>query len=132
VLPATARLTRSDDFRLVTRQGRRTGGQRIVVHALIPPDPAPDMVQTNTGPRVGFVVSKAVGNSVVRHRVVRRLRHVVRDRLGTLPAGSSLIVRALPSAAAASSAELRQDFDVALRRLRLGREHDANSDGGGA
>lgn len=137
MLPASARLTRSDDFRLVTRQGRRTGGQRIVVHALVPPDPA-DVVSTRTGPRVGFVVSKAVGNSVVRHRVARRLRHVVRDRLGTLPAGSSLIVRALPSAAAASSAELRQDFDVALRRLRLGgtaptgRGHGANDDGGGA
>jgi ribonuclease P protein component len=73
------------------------------------------------------VVSKAVGNSVIRHRVTRRLRHVVRDRLGTLPDGSSLIVRALPAAAEASSAELRQDFDAALRRLRL----MVNDDGGG-
>lgn len=123
MLPATARLTRSDDFRLVTRQGRRTGGPRIVVHAL---PPTTDVVQTNVAPRVGFVVSKTVGNSVTRHRVARRLRHIVRDRLGTLPPGSSLIVRALPSAAAASSADLRQDFDVALRRLRL----TANSEGG--
>lgn len=127
MLPATARLTRSEDFRQVTRQGRRAAGRRLVVHALQSVD-APDMVQTNSGVRVGFVVSKAVGNSVVRHRVARRLRHVVRDRLGTLPAGSSLIVRALPSAAAASSAEFRQDFDVALRRLRLA----VNNDGGGA
>lgn len=104
----------------MTRRGRRAGGSRIVVHALA------EEVQTSASPRVGFVVSRAVGNSVVRHRVVRRLRHVVRDRLGTLPAGSSLIVRALPSAAEASSAELRQDFDAALRRLRL----RANNDGG--
>jgi ribonuclease P protein component len=67
--------------------------------------------------RVGFVVSKAVGNSVVRHRVSRRLRHLMRDRLGTLPAGCSLVVRALPAAAAASSAELGVDIDAALRRL---------------
>jgi ribonuclease P protein component len=126
VLPATARLTRSEEFRQVTRQGRRVGGRRIVVHAASPADVA-DMVQTNGNARVGFVVSKAVGNSVVRHRVARRLRHVVRDRLGTLPPGSSLIVRALPSAAGASSAEFRQDFDAALRRLRLA----ANDDGGG-
>jgi ribonuclease P protein component len=67
--------------------------------------------------RVGFVVSKAVGNSVVRHRVSRRLRHLMRDRLGTLPTGCSLVVRALPAAAAASSAELGIDLDAALRRL---------------
>jgi ribonuclease P protein component len=118
VLPATARLTRSEDFRLVTRQGRRVGGPRLVVHVLARADG--EMVQT----KVGFVVSKAVGNSVTRHRVARRLRHVVRDRLGTLPAGSTLIVRALPSAADASSAEFRQDFDAALRRLRLISEND--------
>jgi ribonuclease P protein component len=97
-----------------------------VVHAVPGTDPA-EVVQTIPSPRVGFVVSKAVGNSVVRHRVARRLRHVVRDRLGTLPIGSALIVRALPSAAEASSAELRQDFDAALRRLRL----TINNDGGG-
>jgi ribonuclease P protein component len=126
VLPATARLTRSEEFRQVTRQGRRAGGRRIVVHAVSPVDSA-DVVQTKENARVGFVVNKAVGNSVVRHRVARRLRHVVRDRLGTLPPGSSLIVRALPSAAGASSAEFGQDFDAALRRLRL----VANNDGGG-
>ena len=125
MLPATARLTRSEDFRLVTRQGRRAGGPRIVVHAMVPA--GDQVVQTTSGARVGFVVSKAVGNSVTRHRVVRRLRHVVRDRLGTLPAGSALIVRALPSAAAATSAEFRQDFDAALRRLRL----PVNNNGGG-
>jgi ribonuclease P protein component len=117
VLPAAARLTRSEDFRQVTRNGRRAGGPRIVVHAVtVPPR---ELVQTMAGPRVGFVVSRAVGNSVVRHRVARRLRHVLRDRLGTLPAGTSLIVRALPSAAGASSAEFGQDVDAALRRLRL-------------
>jgi ribonuclease P protein component len=123
MLPATARLTRSEDFRLVTRQGRRAGGPRIVVHAL---NTAQSVADPQAGPKVGFVVSKAVGNSVVRHRVARRLRHVVRDRLGTLPAGSALIVRALPSAAEASSADFRQDFDAALRRLRL----MVNNDGG--
>jgi ribonuclease P protein component len=67
--------------------------------------------------RVGFVVSKAVGNSVIRHRVSRRLRHLMRDRLGTLPTGCTLVVRALPAAAAASSADLGVDLDAALRRL---------------
>lgn len=67
--------------------------------------------------KVGFVVSKAVGNSVVRHRVSRKLRHVVRDRLARLPEGTSLVVRALPASAEASSADLAADFDAALRKL---------------
>jgi ribonuclease P protein component len=70
-------------------------------------------------------VSKAVGNSVVRHRVSRKLRHLVRDRLGTLTPGSTLVIRALPAAATASSAELGSDLDAAVRRLKL-----APADGG--
>jgi len=94
-----------------------------VVHAVVPTDPSADV------PRAGFVVSKAVGNSVVRHRVSRRLRHLVLHRLGTLPSGSSLVVRALPPAATASSAELGADLDAALKRLSLlpGRRSDGSA-----
>ena len=93
----------------------------------------PVMAEAGAVPRVGFVVSKAVGNSVVRHRVARRLRHLVRDRLGTVRPGCTLVVRALPSAASAASADLGSDIDSALRRLRLGREQsDKDTETGGA
>ncbi|MET9259232.1 ribonuclease P protein component [Amycolatopsis sp. NPDC004079] len=115
MLPAGARLRRSEDFRVVLRRGSRAGRRRLVVHALTT-DPS---VAASFAARAGFVVSKAVGNSVVRHRVTRRLRHLVSARLGTLPAGTSLVVRALPPAASASSAELDSDLDAALRRLGL-------------
>ena len=59
-----------------------------------------------------------MGNAVVRHRVSRRLRHVVAGRLAELPAGAMLVVRALPPAADASSAELATDLDSALRAAR--------------
>jgi len=123
VLPAAARLRRSEDFRVVLRRGSRAGRRRLVVHALTTdPSDAADAVQfddTASAARAGFVVSKAVGNSVVRHRVTRRLRHLVSARLGTLPPGSALVVRALPPSASASSAELGADLDAALRRLGL-------------
>jgi ribonuclease P protein component len=70
--------------------------------------------------RVGFVVGRAVGGSVVRHRTVRRLRHLVRDRLGQLPDGALLVVRALPPAGTADSAALGRDLDATLDRLGLG------------
>jgi ribonuclease P protein component len=127
VLPAAARLTGSDDFRLVTRKGRRAGRPRLVVHAITAEEITRFGVATSGSTRVGFVVSKAVGNSVVRHRVARRLRHLFRDRLGTVAPGCSLVVRALPPAAGADSAELGKDIDSALRKLRL-----AVGDNGGA
>jgi ribonuclease P protein component len=55
---------------------------------LLVPVAAPD--PADAPPRAGLVVSRAVGGSVVRHRVARRLRHLLRPRLATLPAGSVL------------------------------------------
>jgi ribonuclease P protein component len=107
VLPARSRLTRRDEFASVLRQGRRGGRSRLVVHLMRTPG--------EDGPRAGFVVSRAVGGSVVRHRVSRRLRHLVAARLSELPPDARLVVRALPPAAESSSAELAEDLDAALR-----------------
>jgi ribonuclease P protein component len=41
----------------------------------------------------------------------------MRERLHLLPPGSTLVVRALPAAATASSTELSSDLDAALRGL---------------
>jgi ribonuclease P protein component len=64
---------------------------------------------------VGFVVSKAVGNAVVRNRVRRRLRHLARGQLAKVPAGVNLVVRALPQAAVTPKA-LPEDLDRAWSR----------------
>jgi ribonuclease P protein component len=68
-------------------------------------------------------VSKAVGGAVVRNLVKRRLRHLMRDRLCLLPAGSLVVVRALPGAGEADHDELARDLDAALQRLLGGATH---------
>jgi ribonuclease P protein component len=108
VLPAPHRLSRGGDLRHVVRTGRSAGGDTLVVHLLRRDRPGPA--------RVGFVVGRSVGNSVVRHRVQRRLRHLCRERLSLLPAGSELVVRALPGTARASYAELGAELDRCLQR----------------
>ena len=113
MLPAPARLRRREDFTLAVRRGSRAGRGTLVGHSL-PPDP---VGAPAPAARAGFVVGRAVGNSVVRHRTVRRLRHLVRARLDRLPAGSILVIRALPPAAEADSASLGRDLDAALTRL---------------
>lgn len=101
----------------------------LVVHLDRTPDGDRTAPRSHPGdtPRVGFVVSRAVGGSVVRHTVTRRLRHLVRARLGALPAGSSVVVRALPGAATASSQQLGADLDAALERAvrKSGKSADA-------
>jgi ribonuclease P protein component len=115
VLAAEQRLRDSNAFRRTVRSGRRAGSSALVVHlgggALAPAE---------RGPRVGLVVSKAVGNAVVRNRVKRRLRHVVKPFLAQLPASSELVVRALPLAAGMTSAELRAELGRCLDRVGRG------------
>jgi ribonuclease P protein component len=47
-----------------------------------------------SSPKIGFVVSRAIGGSVTRHRVQRQLRHASRDSLYLLPQSSMVVVRA--------------------------------------
>jgi ribonuclease P protein component len=91
----------------------------MVLHYLPerPVTPTPGDAGTVGGPRAGFVVGRAVGNSVVRHRVTRRLRAVVHDQLDRLPPTADLVVRARPEAATASSADLRRDLTAGLDRV---------------
>lgn len=105
MLPARNRMRQSEDFAAVIRRGTRASSPRLVVHVDL----------TRDSSLVGFVVSKAVGNSVVRHRVTRQLRHIIRDLMGAQELGH-LVVRALPAAADSSSDELRKDLMAALAR----------------
>jgi ribonuclease P protein component len=70
--------------------------------------------------QVGYVVSKAVGNAVVRNRVKRRLRHLTREHLPSLeeiPGRVVLVVRALPAAGTASNACLGEDLSRVVSRV---------------
>ena len=129
MLAATQRLRRSTDFAAAVRGGRRAGRGAVVVHLRISPGlqpsvPPPSGAENAAEPapagsldspaRAGFVVSKAVGNAVIRNQVRRRLRHLVRARMDALPPGALLVVRALPAAAGAPSSALGVDLDAAL------------------
>lgn len=105
MLPAANRLRRRRDLADTMRRGRRSARPTLVVHAL-----ATGTAQT----LVGFAVGRKVGNSVVRSRVTRRLRHVVRPLLADLAPGYQLVVRARPPAALAGSGELASDLRAAL------------------
>ncbi|MBP2704678.1 ribonuclease P protein component [Microbispora sp. RL4-1S] len=110
MLPSASRMRRGEDFADAIRRGRRAGRPTLVVHFNA-------HEEAGGPPLVGFVVSKAVGGAVVRNRVKRRLRHLMRSRVESLPRGSLLVVRANPPAASARSEHLAAELDVALDRL---------------
>jgi ribonuclease P protein component len=126
MLAAAQRIRRSTDFADTIRTGRRTGRGALVVHLTVPQTSAPESADAAGEPappvRAGFVVSKAVGNAVHRNRVRRRLRHLVRDRLAGLPAGTDVVVRALRGAAELSYGQLGADLDGALAAAQRGRQ----------
>lgn len=90
-----------------SRAGRRLLTGHLLVRADCPDEPA----------RVGFVVSRAVGGAVTRNAVRRRLRHLARGYLDSLPGGSLLVVRANPQAAAARQADLAAELDLVMGTL---------------
>ena len=128
MLPAQARLRRRPEFTAVVRSGRRAGRPTMVLHYL-PERPADAGGAQSTSAarnpararaasaRVGLVVGRAVGNSVVRHRVSRRLRAAAAQELHRLPSSADLVLRARPEAAAADFGTLRADLARGLDRL---------------
>lgn len=114
MLPAAHRLRRSVDFERTVRRGTRAGRSTLVVHLLVPDENVSD--PGSGTPQVGFVVSKAVGNSVQRNLVKRRLRAAALGQLSVLPDSARAVVRALPPSAGATYADLDRDLDSCLRR----------------
>ncbi|MBB1510910.1 ribonuclease P protein component [Tessaracoccus sp. MC1756] len=107
MLPKSQRLKRPSDFGITVRHGSRAATPTVVVHVRHPQQNPPECT------RVGFVVSKKVGNAVTRNRVKRRLRHLASALTSPFP--TDVVVRALPGAAV-DEARLGSDFADAWRR----------------
>lgn len=82
--PKLARLKKRAEF-LAVRGGEKRRGPLFLMEVLQRGDDGP--------PRVGFTVTKKVGNAVVRNRVRRRLREAVRlHAAGDMIAGNDYVV----------------------------------------
>lgn len=109
MLPRARRLRRPAEFTDTFRRGVRAGRRTVVVHVALPAEE-----RSHSSARFGFAVSRAVGDAVARNQVTRRLRHIAATHTGELPAGTSVVVRALPPAADATFEALSADFQSAL------------------
>ena len=89
MLPKNARITTPADFSRVTKSGIRATTESFVGYLYIQPAPK------DTQSRAGLIVGKSAGGSVQRHRLSRKLRHLIAPELSKFPQGSLLVIRAL-------------------------------------
>ena len=101
-------LKRNEDFRRVYARGKSYANRYLVMYAL--------ENQTDKN-RLGISVSKKVGNSVVRHRVIRLIRVSHRIREESFNSGLDMVVVARKSA----KDKTCQEIESAL--LHLGKLH---------
>ena len=98
-------------------KGKSTADRNLVLYAL---DNGTDTS------RYGISVSKKTGNSVVRHRIKRRIREICRLNEDTFHKGKDFVIIARKPAAEADYAELQKSLRGLMRGLR---RRDDKSDG---
>ncbi|MFJ5862234.1 ribonuclease P protein component [Pseudarthrobacter sp. NPDC092439] len=106
MLATRNRLRTAADFSTTVRSGVRNGRRNVVLYAAA--------IAADEPSRIGFIVSKSVGNAVVRNLVKRRLREAGAASLREHGTGLAIVVRALPASASASWAQLSSDYNAAL------------------
>jgi ribonuclease P protein component len=87
-----------------------------LVLSMVVPDAAADSSAVPAAQaRAAVIAGRRVGDAVTRNRVKRRMRELLRARLPELPAGSLLVMRALPGAERATFAQMGGWLDAAAR-----------------
>ena len=110
--PAPARLKRRAEFLRIAAKGRKAATHGLVLQALPHADPGPA--------RIGFTVTKKIGNAVVRNRTRRRLKEAARLELAERPvAGVDLVLIGREGTRRRDFLQLRDDLVRALRKTAV-------------
>ena len=104
------RLTRSEDFKRVRRDGKSYAHPLVVF-----------IVQNNDQPRVrvGVAAGKSVGTAVYRNRAKRLLREVMRSLIPNIASGSDLILIARPALVSATLEDTQRALLNLLQRAKV-------------
>lgn len=100
----------------------------VVVQARVMAPETPDT--TRNSARIGFTVSKRVGNAVARNRAKRRLRAIVAEVMPTAAAGVDYVLIGRTQTLHRPYEALKQDLTRALAKLghQQGHEPDHKPD----
>jgi ribonuclease P protein component len=107
------RLKRRAEFLRVAAKGRKAATHGLVLQALTREDQGPA--------RIGFTVTKKIGNAVVRNRTRRRLKEAARLELASHQiSGVDLVLIGREGTKGREFPELRDDLRRALRKAGVG------------
>jgi ribonuclease P protein component len=107
--PVPARLKRRAEFLRVASRGRKAAVHGLVLQAMARGDENPA--------RIGFTVTKKVGNAVIRNRTRRRLKEAVRLLLQQrVVTGTDLVLIGRDTTRDRPFTELMNDLDRALTK----------------
>ena len=110
-----ARLKRRADFLRVARVGSKWVTKGLVLQAAHQPKN-----REEAGPRLGFTVSRKVGNAVARNRARRRLKEAARQVMpGHARQAIDYVLIGRHTTLQRSWPKLVQDLETALKRIRL-------------
>ena len=101
---------RRPDFQKVYAEGNRMSGPFFAGVCLA--------VEGQARARVGFAVPKAIGGSVIRNRVKRRLREAVRLNLGQLGPRWNVVLQARKPALKAALPDLAREVGRLFARCK--------------
>ncbi len=104
MLATANRLRSREDFQKVTRSGRRVRSNTLTGF-ILPTD-------HNEPAKFGFQVSKRIGGSVQRHRVLRQLRHLTSPWVIKTPNSTLVVIR--PDS---HSISYQSEFDLLMEKL---------------
>jgi len=104
------RLTRSEDFKRVRRDGKSYAHPLVVLIA---------QNSDQSRVRVGVAAGKSVGTAVHRNRTKRLLREAMRTLIPNIASHADLILIARPALVSASLADVRTALLQLLQRAKL-------------
>ncbi len=107
MLARTNRLLTAADFRGVLRRGKRHSMSSMTVSIVTTPE--------SSSARFGFVVTKKVGNAVVRNLVRRRLKAAARELVDAGLVGVDVVARVLPGSVDRDWATLRHELVMTVK-----------------
>jgi ribonuclease P protein component len=123
------RLKRRTDFRAIAQAGARAPAKAFVLQALRRDELGQNDGQekskasgkTSDRIRIGFTVSRQVGNAVERNRVRRRLREMVRGKpVSAFAPGYDYVLIGRRTALTCPFGDMARELDGALRRIATG------------
>ncbi|MBT1018119.1 ribonuclease P protein component [Canibacter sp. lx-72] len=111
---AINRVKRGADYRYIVKYGKCVYSKHCIVYAI----KSEVLDSSCADSKFGFIITRAVGNAIVRNLMRRRFKAIARGIINSGLTGVCVVVRVLPAATATDYQELEVTVLQQLKRIR--------------